>query len=118
MSNGAAFDIAAFDIARFDVFRNPGKGQAAVPFLLDVQSKHIGALGSRIVIPLRRLDHFPKVPLPHDLTPVFEIEGIVCMLDTPQLAAIPKAALKTLVASLTHEQATIVASLDRLFGGF
>lgn len=113
MSNGARFNMA-----RFDVFRNPGKGQAAVPFLLDVQSNHIGALSSRIVIPLRRLDHFPKVPLPLDLTPVFEIEGIACMMDTPQLAAIPKDALKTVVVALAHEQATIVASLDRLFGGF
>ena len=105
-------------MARFDVFRNSGKGQAAIPFLLDVQSNHIEALGSRIVIPLRRLDRFPKVLLPLDLTPVFEIDGIACMLDTPQLAAIPKATLKTVVVSLAHEQATIVASLDRVFGGF
>jgi toxin CcdB len=107
-----------FNMTRFDVFRNSGKGQAVAPFLLDVQSNHIGALGSRVVIPLRRLDCFPKVLLPLDLTPIFEIEGVACILDTPQLAAIPRDELKTVIISLAHEQATIIASLDRLFGAF
>lgn len=105
-------------MARFDVYRNAGRLKTNVPYLLDVQSNHIEALATRIVIPLRRLDAFPKVPLPADLTPILLVEGIACLLDAPQLAAIPKSQLKTPVASLLGEQAAIISALDRLFGGF
>jgi toxin CcdB len=105
-------------MARFDVYPNPGRHQTHVPYLLDVQSNHLDALATRIVIPLRRLDLFPKVTLPEDLIPVFVIEGIACLLDTPQLAAIPKSELKQRVTSLADMQTAITTALDRLFGGF
>ena len=106
------------NMARFDVYKNPGKNQTAVPWVLDVQSTHLDALATRIVVPLRRRDAFPQISLPADLIPVFTIHGIACMLDSPQLAAIPKSALKQSVANLAEHQTEITASLDRLFGGF
>ncbi len=105
-------------MARFDVYRNHGRHQASVPYLLDVQSNHLGALATRVVIPLRRLDRFPNVAMPEDITPSLVIEDIACFLDTPQLAAIPGAELKDLVISVVTHQAKICAALDRLFGGF
>lgn len=105
-------------MARFDVYRNLGHHQTTVPYLLDVQSNHLDALATRIVIPLRRMDKFPQVVLPKDLIPVFMIEGIECLLDAPQLAAIPKSELKVLVTTLATNQSSITTSLDRLFGGF
>jgi toxin CcdB len=105
-------------MARFDVYRNPGDHQASVPYLLDVQSNYLDALHTRIVIPLRRIDAFPPVALPKDLIPVFVIEDNACLLDTPQLAAIPSNMLKTSVMSLSLSQSAIMMSLDRLFGGF
>lgn len=105
-------------MARFDVYRNQGRHQTTTPFLLDVQSNHLDALSTRIVIPLRRLDCFPKILLPKDLTPIFVIEGIDCLLDAPRLAAIPMSELKTKVTSLAANHSTITTSLDRLFGGF
>lgn len=105
-------------MARFDIYRNHGRHQATSPYLLDVQSNHLGGLSTRIVIPLRRLDKFPQVLLPKDLIPIFVIEGVECLLDTPQLAAIPMSELKILVTSIADSQLAIATALDRLFGGF
>lgn len=105
-------------MARFDVYRNSGAHAADTPFLLDVQNDLLSGLDTRIVVPLRRRDRFPGVPLPANLIPVFEIDGIDCMLETPKLAAVPLRILKTPVASLSERQFEIVAALDFLFHGF
>jgi toxin CcdB len=105
-------------MGRFDIYRNRGRQQTSVPYLLDVQSNHLEGLSTRIVIPLRRRDRLAEVKLPKDLTPVFMIEGIECFLDTPQLAAIPASELKNQVSSLANHQLDIHIALDRLFGGF
>lgn len=105
-------------MARFDVFANPGKLQDRVPFVLDVQSDHLAGLATRVVIPLRRRDHFPDVRLPVDLIPVFEIDGVMVMMDTPALAAVPRSELTRLVTSLASAQTDIQAAIDRLFGAF
>ncbi|WP_250533433.1 CcdB family protein [Caballeronia sp. AZ10_KS36] len=90
-------------MARFDVFRE-SIGHASTPYIAEVQRNRLSGLATRVVIPLRRLDRLPVVPLPPDLIPVFVIEGIECMLDTPTLAAIPRSALTKPVSSLVHRQ--------------
>lgn len=105
-------------MARLAVFRNSGRHRANTPYLIDVQSNHLDALSTRVAIPLRRVDRFPAVALPKDLTPVFQIEGIPCLLDVPQLAAISGSELRDKVTSLAHHQSTILGALDRLFGAF
>jgi toxin CcdB len=104
-------------MARFDVFPNPGR-HPGTPYVVEVQGNHLSGLVTRVVIPLRRLDQIAPVPLPPDLTPVFVIEGIECMLDTPTLAAIPRSELPRPITSLAHRQDEIVSALDRLFGGW
>jgi len=103
-------------MARFDVFTNPGQ-RPVVPYVVDVQGNHLSGLATRVVIPLRRLDSFASVPLPPDLIPVFTIEGIECMLDTPTLGAIPRNELSKPVTSLLYRQDEIISALDRLSGG-
>lgn len=105
-------------MARFEVFRNSGPHADNVPYLLDVQSDLLHGLDTRIVIPLRRRDRFPVSQIPQRLTPVFEIEGVDCMLETPKLAAVPLRLLKQPVKSLGAEQAAITGALDFLFQGF
>ncbi|MBU6487917.1 MAG: CcdB family protein [Burkholderiales bacterium] len=102
-------------MARFDVFSNPS-GHPGAPYVVDAQGNHLSGLSTRVVIPLRRLDRMAPVPLPPDLIPVFVIEGIECMLDTPTLAAVPRSALTKPVSSLAHRQDEIISALDRLFG--
>ncbi|RKP50793.1 CcdB family protein [Trinickia fusca] len=102
-------------MARFDVFPNPGQHQGT-PYVVEVQGNHLSGLATRVVIPLRRLDRIAPVPIPPDLIPLFVIEGVECMLDTPMLAAIPRSALIKPITSLIHRQDEIISALDRLFG--
>lgn len=106
-------------MARMDVYPNPhAKGDAAVPFLLDVQSDVLSGLDSRVVIPLRRVDRFAQVGLPRNLAPVFDIDGIPCFMETPKLAAVPARILRQPVTSLASRHHEVMAALDFLFHGF
>jgi toxin CcdB len=55
--------MADFLMARFDVYATPGRHVDSTPYLLDVQSDLLDGLDSRVVIPLRRRERFPAVPL-------------------------------------------------------
>ena len=105
-------------MARFDVYPNPGRHADTTPYLLDVQSDLLDALDSRMVIPLRRLAHFPVLRLPTRFMPVLRIEGDEFLLETPKMAAVPKRVLRSAVGSLAHEQEQISAALDFLFQGY
>ena len=105
-------------MARFDVYANPGTHARTTPYLLDVQSNLLDAADSRMVIPLRSLEHFAKVPLPSALAPVFTIEGREVLLETLKMGAVPVRILKSPVASLTAEEARVTAALDFLFNGY
>jgi toxin CcdB len=105
-------------MARFDVYQNTGPLATSTPYLLDVQCALLDGLDTRVVIPLRRADKFPAVNLAKDLTPVFDIEGVSCILETPKLAAVPTRLLKTYVTSLSDQQSLISNSLDRFFHGY
>ena len=105
-------------MARFDVYANPGSHARTTPYLLDVQSDLLDGLGSRVVIPMRSLEDFPKVRLPSRLTPVLRIEGKDYLLETPKMGAVPQRLLKSPVTSLAAEQEHITAALDFLFQGY
>jgi toxin CcdB len=105
-------------MARFEVYRNTGPHAEATPYLLDVQSDLLHGLETRVVVPLRRRDRFPVERLPERLTPVFEIEDVECLMETPKLAAVPLRLLKTPVACLADNQTTIINALDFLFQGY
>lgn len=106
-------------MSRFDIYPNPGQTKKSdVPYLLDVQCDLLGELDSRVVVPLRRVDRFDKVALPKSLAPVFEIEGLMCFMETPKLAAVPAKILKSPVASLSNHHTMVTSALDFLFQGF
>jgi toxin CcdB len=105
-------------MARFEVYPNPGSHAHTTPYLLDVQSDLLDGLDSRMVIPLRSLDHFAKVKLPTRLTPVINIQGKDYLLETPKMGAVPQRILKSPVVSLAAEQIQITAALDFLFQGY
>jgi toxin CcdB len=105
-------------MARFDVYPNPGAHASTTPYLLDVQSDLLDGLDSRMVIPLRSLEHFAKVKLPTRLTPVLQVSGKEYLLETLKMGAVPKRILKTSLASLANEQDQITGALDFLFQGY
>ena len=105
-------------MARFDVYANPGSHATTTPYLLDVQSDLLDGLDSRMVIPLRSLQAFPKVKLSTRLTPVVTIKGEEFLLETPKMGAVPLRVLKAPVTTLTQAQDQITAALDFLFQGY
>ena len=105
-------------MARFDVYVNPGSHAATTSYLLDVQSDLLDVLDSCMVIPLRSLEHFPKVKLPGRLTPVVTIKGQDFLLETPKMGAIPRRLLTMPVLSLRDMQPEITSALDFLFHGY
>lgn len=105
-------------MACFDVYANLGSHAKTTPYLLDVQSDLLDDLESRVVIPLRSLQNFPKVNLPTRLTPIITIDRNEFLLETPKMAAVPKRILRSPVTSLRDAQDEITAALDFLFYGF
>jgi toxin CcdB len=105
-------------MARFDVYANPGRHADSTPYLLDVQSDLLDGLESCVVIPLRRRERFPAVPLADRLTPTVRIEGAEYMLETPKMGAVPRRALGAPLLSLAAERARVTAAMDFLFQGF
>ncbi len=105
-------------MARFDVYAKPGSLAPTTPYLLDLQSDLLDGQDTRMVVPLRRLEAFPKVRLSARLTPVLAVQGEALLLETPKVGALPQRILKTPVTSLAGEQAQITAALDFLFQGY
>ena len=105
-------------MARFDIYRNAGKNQRNIPYLIELQSNVIGGLSTRVVAPLRATSVFSLQTIPTDLFPLIEVEGSDYFLDIPQLGAIPSAELKVKIGSAQAHQFDIQSALDRLFGAY
>ncbi|MEM5312609.1 CcdB family protein [Paraburkholderia sp. JHI869] len=107
-------------MARFDLYNNPStKSRAKSPFLLDVQSDHLGDLLSRVVVPLTRVaGNYTASKVAQDLSPIFEIAGEPFVLETPLLGAVRTNDLGSAIGTLKGEQDRISAALDRLFGAY
>ena len=103
-------------MARYDVYRNPRKESVRqVPYLLDVQSDFLEDLDTRVIVPLRVATAVPR-PVTR-LNPMLRVDGIALVMDTPQLAGYPRAALKPPVANLGASAFDIQNALDFLFAG-
>jgi toxin CcdB len=106
-------------MARFDLFANPDdETRGLAPYLLDVQSTHVGILPTRIVIPLRPARHLAFSGKPSDLLPVFNVNGEEYFLDTPGMSAVPLKTLGKRIGSLADQREAILAALDRIFGAY
>jgi toxin CcdB len=99
-------------MARFEVFRNRDGGG----YLLDVQNDILDQLNVRVVVPLMVPAAAPKPA--HRLNPIFEVEGVMHLMVTQYISAIPVAELGTLAASLRARDNTINEALDMLFQDF
>jgi toxin CcdB len=64
-------------MTRFDLYDNPSpRSRAKSPYLLDVQSDHLGSLISRVVIRLTRVAcNYTPSKVAQDLAPIIEISG-------------------------------------------
>ena len=104
-------------MAQFDVYLNPDAIQRErTPYLLDVQNSFLDRLVTRVVVPLRSVEHAP-LPM-RELNPTVEVQGQALVLDTAALAAIPARGLGPAVASLRNQSTDVVMALDVLLGGY
>jgi len=102
---------------RFDVFRNESPNTSRrFPFFLVVQSDLLDGLSTCVIVPLGK----PSVvggKLAHMLTPQIEIGANKYVMYTPELGAVPMAALRKLEANVAAQRVAIVRALDFLFDG-
>ncbi|MEY2839248.1 MAG: hypothetical protein RJB60_1547 [Pseudomonadota bacterium] len=96
---------------RFSVYANPeGPG-----YLMDVQANLLSHLNTRMVVPL-----LPQTSAPtpaRTLNPLFEIDGLACVMVTQFMAAVPQKMLSAKVLSVEDRAHDVVAALDCLFQG-
>lgn len=89
---------------------------ADIPFVLDIQSRLLSALGTRVVAPVlarRRL----ATAVVERLNPCIWIDGVEHVVVMQQLFAIDSHALGQSVLDLSAQSHTIVAALDTLISG-
>jgi toxin CcdB len=99
---------------QYDVFRNPTpRSRKAMPYLVVLQHDVVSDTDSVMVAALAPVPMRP----PSRLYPEVEVRGRTYTLLTPDLASLPRAALKEPVADLRQEWHRIVAALDILFSG-
>jgi len=101
---------------QFTVFDNAdARTRDAAPYLLDVQSDLIAKAQTCVVVPLIAL---ARAGQPIDrLMPVFELLGREWVMDTLQLAGVPRRTLGPAVADLGGERARILTALDMMVSG-
>jgi toxin CcdB len=104
-------------VTRFDAYANPDPAERKhTPYFVDVQNEFIGALTTRVVIPLRKESAFG--PRARNLNPLLVVAGDKVVLDTAALAAVPLAELRKRVGNLGADKALVQEALDTLFGAY
>ncbi|MDP1831678.1 MAG: CcdB family protein [Geothrix sp.] len=105
-------------MAAYSVFQNLNpRTQAAIPFLLDVQSELLSGLGTRVVVPLYR-SGAADVHAMSRLTPVVQFQGGPLVAMVPELAGIARRELGPCAGDLASARAEILQAMDLLLTGF
>lgn len=103
-------------MSRFDVRANLNKAsRARVPLLLEVQADLLGALGTRLVVPLVPASEYG--PPAARLNPVFRLGPRNYVMDTAAMAAVSTKLLGPRSASLAARSAEILDAIDFLISG-
>lgn len=99
-------------MARFDLYRRPdGPG-----YLVDVQSDHLYALPTRMVVPL--LQPGPDLPAIRDLNPMLHVGEELLALMPQYMAALARQELGRPIGNLLDQADDISRALNILLTGF
>ena len=100
---------------RFDIYKNPNP-KASHAFYLDIQSDLV-TTATRWCIPLRTAQ--PGQPMVQRAQGLLKVQGGPCLMDTPNLLAVPNALLRTPIDRLdTAAQALAEASVEFMLRGY
>ncbi len=103
-------------MAQFDVHRNANPhSKRDIPYLLNVQSDVLDAVSTCVVVPLVLASEMGKPATL--LNPQFEIEGVVVVASTAEIAGVLRSVLGEKVLSLQNRRGDIIAALDLLLTG-
>lgn len=103
-------------MAQFDIHRNVNPDTKKLfPFLLNVQSDLLDVIATRVVVPLAREEAIGKPA--QKLNPRFRVEGATLIMNTAEIAGVPKRILGEVVGSASHQRGEVIAALDVLFFG-
>ena len=100
---------------RFDIYKNPNP-KGAHAFYLDIQSDLV-TTATRWCIPVR----IAKLgqPVVNRAQGLLKVQGVSCLMDTPNLLAVPNALLKSPVERLdAAAQALAEASVEFMLRGY
>lgn len=101
---------------QYTIYRNNGNTRA-YPYLLDVQSDIIGALNTRLVIPLFPIKAFNGRPS-KPLNPILNIEGDDYLLMTHEMASVRLSQFGDQVINVSNHRQLIKSAIDFLIDGF
>ena len=102
-------------MARFDIYKNPNP-KGAHAFYLDIQCDPV-TTATRWCIPLRTAK--PGQPVVNRAQGLFKVRGVVCLMDTPNLLAVPNTLLKSPIDRLdAAAQVLAEASVEFLLRGY
>ena len=100
---------------RFDIYKNPNP-KGAHAFYLDIQSDLV-TTATRWCIPLRTAKR--GQPMVNRAQGLVKVQGTNCLMDTPNLLAVPNALLRSAVARLDAAgQAQAEATVEFMLRGY
>jgi len=104
-------------VAQFDAYPNPTASQReAFPYFVVMQSDQLAQFGTRLVMPLARLQTRPR-DVPRRLSQAVEVLGEMLYPVPHLLAALPLRVLSQPVASLRAQGPVFVDALDAVVSG-
>lgn len=105
-------------MSQFTLYRNDNKSSnKTYPYFIDIQNDLLDDLNSRVVIPLSPYKDLDKTDA-KKLCPIVQISDIgKFVLLTHQMTSVPRAILKTEVASLENYRYEILGAVDMLLSG-
>lgn len=99
-------------MAQFSVFRNPGRN-AAVPFVVQIQSGRLARSLGRVVVPL--VLHGADGPSDHPLTPCMTVQGRLVHANPLDVATVPARRLGDPIEILTEaDQDRVMRAMDEM----
>ncbi len=101
---------------QYDVFANPSRsGAHGIPYVVVIQSDLLGALATRLTIPLAEFDSGVRVPTA--LCPVIMVKGKRFHALAHYAAPLPARELRRPVANVAAQATALVSAMDAVLSG-
>lgn len=102
---------------QFDVYENPSPRMRDVyPYVVDVQSDLLGALATRMVVPLA-ITSLSAKDMPRRMCPLIRVANQLLMLVPFEAAPLDKRLLRTEIESVRDRSHEIIEAMDAVLSG-